>query len=93
MKRALLAVGLVLCLAGPASGAGNTVQATLNGKCVQVQKLDSLGALKSETNTCNASASCKCGGSTKLTYTITESDRGTGAHQKRSSIQFRHLRG
>ena len=86
MKQVFVVLGLVaaLVLAVSASAGTKNVTANLTGQCVEVDKLDSLGVLKSFTLTCKAIGPCKCQGTTKLTYTSVSVLSGTGApgHEK-----------
>lgn len=74
----VLLAAAVLVAAGIASAGGKTLQITLNGRCNATDKLDANGALLSTTIVCNATGSCSCGGSTKLTYTTTSVQAGNG---------------
>jgi hypothetical protein len=74
---AVLALALVVCAA--AAAGGKTVSSTLMGKCSATNKLDHNGALLSTTIVCNATASCKCAGATKLVYKTTAAEPGNGA--------------
>ncbi|HEY4345948.1 MAG TPA: hypothetical protein VGM80_00035 [Gaiellaceae bacterium] len=78
----ILATGLVL--ATGASAGGKTVQATLSGKCAETDTLDQNGALKSAKVTCTGAVKCACGGSTRLDYSVTASEPGTGANGRES---------
>ncbi len=82
----MLLLGLVAALgvAATASADTRTVTANLTGQCIEVDKLDQLGVLKSFTLTCTASGPCKCQGATKLTYKSVSVLSGTGAsgHEK-----------
>jgi hypothetical protein len=80
MKRGLLAVlaAAVLVAAGTASAGGKTLQISLSGRCNATDKFDANGALQSTTIVCNATGSCQCRGSTKLTYTTTSVQAGNG---------------
>ena len=86
VKQMLVVIGLVaaLVLAVGASAGTKNVTANLTGQCVEVDKLDSLGVLKSFTLTCKATGPCKCQGATKLSYTSVSVLSGTGApgHEK-----------
>jgi hypothetical protein len=81
VKQVLLLLSLIaaLVLAVSASADTKTVTANLTGQCLEVDKLDSLGVLKSFTLTCKATGPCKCEGATKLTYTSVSVLSGTGA--------------
>jgi len=82
MKHALAGAVLAFALvaAGTAAAGGKTVSSTLMGKCSATNKLDHNGALLSTTIVCNATASCKCAGATKLVYTTTAAEPGNGAN-------------
>jgi hypothetical protein len=86
VKQVVLVLGLIagLGVAATASAEAKTVTANLTGQCVEVDKLDSLGVLKSFTLTCKATGPCKCEGTTKLSYTSVSVLSGTGAagHEK-----------
>jgi hypothetical protein len=71
-------LAVVLVLATGATAGGNTVRATLSGKCTETDTLDSNGALKSASIACTASASCACAGSTQLAYAVTAVEPGNG---------------
>jgi|SRR5579871_1567994 len=77
----LLGMGLIAALVLTVTAAAGTdkVTANLTGQCVEVDKLDSLGVLKSFTLTCKATGPCKCQGTTKLSYTSISVLSGTGA--------------
>src|SRR5262249_48295327 len=80
MKHALAGAVLALALVVSATAAagGKTVQSTLTGKCSAANKLDHNGALLSTTIVCNATASCKCAGATKLVYKTIAAEPGNG---------------
>jgi hypothetical protein len=78
----VLVAGLVL-VAGAAAG-GSTVRASLGGRCTETDTFDSNGALKSASVACTASASCACPGSTRLAYSVTAVEPGTGAPGRES---------
>ena len=80
-KRMVFVVALVaaLVLAVTASAGTGKVAASLTGQCVEVDKLDSLGVLKSFTLTCEATGPCKCRQATKLSYRSVSVLSGTGA--------------
>jgi hypothetical protein len=80
--RGTLAIGMLvagLVLAAGATAGGQTVRATLSGKCTETDTFDSNGALKSASIACAAATSCACAGSTQLTYTVTAVEPGNGA--------------
>jgi hypothetical protein len=81
MKRAVGFAVLVFALltAFGASAATKTVQATLTGKCTEIDTLDHNGALASARNNCSTVAKGKFAGATQLALATFEKESGTGA--------------
>ena len=79
MKRAVAVAVLGLALVAAASGATKTVQATLGGKCTEIDTLDHNGALASARNNCSTIAKGKFAGATQLALDTFEKESGTGA--------------
>jgi hypothetical protein len=81
MKHAVLVavLGFALLAAVGASGAAKTVQATLSGKCTEIDTLDHNGALASARNECSTVAKGKFAGATQLALDTFEKESGTGA--------------
>jgi hypothetical protein len=77
---------IALALAAGALAGGKTVKATVSGTCVETDKLDTNGALKSTTFTCTASGACACDGSTKLDYSYVSTEPGSGANGRETGI-------
>jgi hypothetical protein len=75
---------LVLCAAGAllAAGSGGAsekmLQLTLNGRCSATDELDRNGALVATRVTCSATGTCRCSGTTKLTYRTASKEPGNG---------------
>src|SRR5262249_20016406 len=81
MKRAIgvAVLGFALLAAVGASGASKTVQATLSGKCSEIDTLDRNGALAFARNNCSSAATGKFAGATQLALETFERESGTGA--------------
>lgn len=51
----------------------------MSGRCSELDKVDSNGALVSATISCSTTGACSCAGRTKLVYTSTATEPGNGA--------------